>query len=158
MSFFSKLFGVDNAVGKVIGGVGKAAGSIMNRFGFTEKMSEKDKVEASISIIKATTESDKLDANDLKDARNMAIIQMQTQRASWFVRQMNGAFRPFAGWFALICLTDKTWGQILNQIFPTFVWIPVETDPITKAILGGILGFFFGFRQRAKEKMVNLNS
>ena len=157
MGFFSKLFGVDNAVGKVIGGAGKAVGSLMNRLGFTEKMSEIDKVDASIRIIKATTESDKLDAGDLKSARELAIVQMQTQKASWFVRQMNGALRPFAGWYSLICLTDKYWGQMLSQIFESFTWVPIETDPITKSIFAGILAFFFGFRQRAKEKMVNLN-
>ena len=158
MGFFSKLFGADETVGKVINGAGKAIGSVMNRLGFTEKMSERDKIDASLAILKATTESDKLDADDLKSARNMAIVQMQTQKASWFVRQMNGALRPFAGWFALICLTDKIWGQALSQIIDAFTWVPVEIDPITKTILGGILGFFFGFRQRAKEKMVNLNS
>ena len=158
MNFFSKLFGADEAVGKVIGGAGKAIGSIMNRFGFTEKMSEAEKIEKTIAIIKATTESDKLDADDLRSAREMAIVQMQTQKASWFVRQMNGALRPFAGWFALFCFTDKWWGQVLERVIEGFAWTPIETTAAEEFVLGGILAFFFGFRQRAKEKMVNLNS
>lgn len=158
MGFFSKLFGADEAVGKVIGGVGKAAGSIMNRFGFTEKMSEKEKIDASLAIIKATTESDKLDANDLKSAREMAIVQMRTQKASWLVRQLNGALRPVAGWVSFICISNEVWGQALMQAFPSFIWVPIKFDPFTQGIFFGILGFFFGFRQRGKEKMVNLNS
>ena len=84
----------------------------------------------------------------------MAIEQMRTQPASWLVRNMNGALRPFAGWVALLYLTEKMWGQLLTQYVDGFTWIAIPRDPIIDFAMTGILAFFFGFRQRAKEKAV----
>lgn len=142
----------------IVSGVGNVAGSVMDRLGFTKKMSEAEKIDKTIDLIKATADSDKIDADDLKSARDMAIAQMQTQPASWLVRQLNGALRPFAGWYSLICISDKIWGQVLDQLIPNFHWNPIQWDPITQGVFAGILAFFFGFRQRSKEKQVTLNS
>ena len=152
MNFLSKLFGT--GIGEVLNPIAKAADSIMNRFGFTEKMSEAEKVNMTIELIRATNETDKLDAEDLKSARELAMAQMRTQKASWLVRQMNGALRPFAGWTALAYLTERLWGQLLTQYVDGFVWLPIPRDPVVDLAMTGILAFFFGFRQRAKEKAV----
>jgi hypothetical protein len=152
---FMKLLGADDAAGAVKI-VGNAVGGGLDRLGFTKKMSEVEKIDKTIELIKVTSDSDKLDIEDLKAARDMAIAQMQTQKASWIVRQLNGGLRPFAGWYSLICVSDKVWSQVLSQIFENFVWQPVEYDPVTKGIFAGILAFFFGFRQRSKEKQVTL--
>ena len=151
MAFLAKLGSMLG--GNIVESVGKGVGSLMNRLGFTEKMSESEKVDKTIELIKVTNESDKLDAEDLKSARELAIVQMQTQPASWIVRQMNGALRPFAGWLSLLYLTEKMWGQLLTQ-YTSIQWAGIPRDPIIDFCMTGILAFFFGFRQRAKEKNV----
>lgn len=152
LGFLGKLFG--SGAAEILKPIGAAAGSIMNRLGFTEKMSEAEKVSATIAMLEATVETDKLDAADLKSARELAIVQMRTQPASWLVRNMNGALRPFAGWVALVYLTEKMWGQLLTQYVDAFTWVAIPRDPIVDFAMTGILAFFFGFRQRAKEKSV----
>lgn len=57
----------------------------------TEKLSEAEKIDKTIELIRVTNETDKLDAEDLKSARELAMVQMRTQKASWLIRQMNGA-------------------------------------------------------------------
>lgn len=151
MSFLSKILG--GPAKEIVEGVGKGIGSIMNRIGFTEKMSEAEKIDATIRLLAATTENDKLDAEDLKSARELAIVQMKTQKASWFVRNMNGALRPFAGWVALIYLTDKIWGPLIAA-YTSYTYVPILRDPVVDFAMTGILAFFFGFRQRSKEKAV----
>jgi len=148
LGFLAKIMGSG-----VVEVVGRGVGSLMSRLGFTEKMSEREKVDMTIELIKATNETDKLDAEDLKSAREMAMVQMRTQSASWVVRQMNGLLRPFAGWLALAYLTERMWSQILINYFQ-FAWVPIPRDPVVDFCMTGILAFFFGFRQRAKEKSV----
>jgi len=154
----SSLLGTNEALKDTLKSVGSGLGSLMDRAGFVKKMSEAEKIEKSIDLIKATTESDQLDAEDLKSAREMAIVQMNTQKAGFVVRGLNGTLRPVAGWFALIAITNKVWGQMLSQAIPAFSWSPITFDPMESLCLSGILAFFFGFRQRSKEKMVNLHS
>jgi len=120
----------------------------------TEKLSEAEKIDKTIELIRVTNETDKLDAEDLKSARELAMVQMRTQKASWLIRQMNGALRPFTGWMALAYLTEKMWSQLLIQ-YTNIEWIPIPRDPIIDFCMTGILAFFFGFRQRAKEKSVH---
>ena len=153
----AKIFGADTAVKDVVKSVGDGVGGLMDRVGFTKKMSESEKVEKTIQIIKATTESSQLDVDDLKSAREMAIVQMQTQKAGFITRFINGTLRPAAGWFALISITNKVWGQMLTQMFPSFTWEPITFDAMESMALTGILAFFFGFRQRSKEKGVALD-
>jgi hypothetical protein len=152
LGFLGKLFG--SGAAEVLNPIGKAAGSIMDRLGFTEKMSESEKLAGTLAMLQATVRTDEMDLEDLKSAREMAMIQMRTQPASWLVRNMNGALRPFAGWTALVYLTEKFWGQLLTQYIEGFVWMPIPRDPVIDAAMAGILAFFFGFRQRAKEKAV----
>lgn len=152
-----KAIGVGDAK-DAIALVGNAVGGIADRMGFTKKMSEAEKIDKTIELLKATTAKDSLDMEDLKSAREMAITQMNTQPAGPIVRILNGALRPAAGWWALICLTDGWWGGILNQVFGEIVYTPVATTPVQDAVLAGILAFFFGFRQRAKETQTNLNA
>jgi hypothetical protein len=152
MSILAKLTSIFG--GDVVASVASGAGNLMDRFGFTEKMSEAEKIEKTIELIKVTNETDELDAEDLKSARELAIMQMKTQPASWIVRQMNGALRPFAGWVSLLYLTEKVWGQLLTQYIDGFTWTPITRDPVVDVCMTGILAFFFGFRQRAKEKSV----
>jgi len=155
--WLAKLFGAD-MITDTVKNIGKGAGNIMNRLGFTEKMSDIQKAEQYLEVIRVTAESDKLDADDLKSAREMYMVQMQTQKASWLVRLLNGTLRPTAGWWALICVTDKWWGQVLSLLINDFAWVPIVATAEDKIILGGILTFFFGFRQRAKEKRVTTQS
>lgn len=148
LGFLGKVFGSGIAES-----IGNAAGSLMDRLGFTKKMSDAEKVQATIAMLEATYATDKLDAEDLKSAREMAMAQMRTQPASWIVRQMNGALRPFAGWVALIYLTEKLWRPLVMHY--AGVDMPeITRDPIIDFCMTGILAFFFGFRQRAKEKSV----
>jgi hypothetical protein len=150
--FLTRIFG--GGAGAVADTVGRGVGSLMDRFGFTEKMSEAQKIQSTIALLQATFETDKLDAEDLKSARDMAMAQMRTQPASWLVRNMNGMLRPFAGWVALIYLTERMWGQLLTQYIDSFNWVGIPRDPVIDFCMTGILAFFFGFRQRAKEKSV----
>ena len=75
LGFIGKLFA--GGVSEVANTVGKGVGSLMNRLGFTEKMSEQAKMDYTIKLIEATNETDKLDAADLKSAREMAMTHMQ---------------------------------------------------------------------------------
>ena len=153
----AELFGgsTAGAAKDAVGLIGQGLGNVMDRFGFTKKLGEAEKIDKTIELIKATTASDQNDVEDLQSAREMAMVQMRTQPASWVVRQLNGALRPIAGWFSLLCLTDDWWGQIFAQLFTAFQWTPIKPDIATELCLSGILGFFFGFRQRAKEKSVS---
>ena len=153
MGFWSKLTGLD-AIEKV----GDAAGSLMDRFGFTKKLSEAEKIDKWVQVIQATTASDKLDNEDLNSTREMAMVQMRTQPASWVVRNLNGALRPFAGYVAVLAVTNKFWGQFLSQIIDDFSWSPIGFSTEEYAILGVIIAFFFAGRQRSKEKMVSIIS
>ncbi len=156
MAFWSFFQG--KAVSEVITSVGKGAGNVLDRMGYTTKMSDSDKIEKQIELIKATSKLDELDTEDLKSARELAIHQLNTQPASWLVRNLNGALRPVAGWIALMAITDKWWGQVLAKLIDGFSWVPIEATPVEEFIIGGILAFYFGFRQRSKEKQVNMNA
>ena len=50
-------------------------------------------------------------------------------------------------------LTEKMWSQLLTQ-YTNIKWLAIPRDPIIDFCMTGILAFFFGFRQRAKEKSV----
>ena len=142
------LFGADSALKDGVKSLGAGIGNVMDRFGFVKKMSEAEKADKTIAIIKATIESDKLDADDLKSARDMAIVQMQTQPAGWVTRTLNGTLRPVAGWFSLIAITNKVWGQMLTQMFPSFSWTPITFDSMESLCLTGILAFFISSVER----------
>lgn len=138
--------------------IGKGAGSVMNRFGFTEKMSDAQKAEEVKNILALEIKGDAQQIGDVNKAREMAIVQMQTQKASWFVRQLNGALRPFAGWIALLYVTDKFWGPVLDSMFKAYTYTAIPRDAMIDGIMAGILGFFFGFRHLSKSSKTNLNA
>ena len=126
------------------------SGQIFEKFSLSKPHSAS---KFTVCITEKLSEADILDAEDLKSACELAMVQMRTQKASWLIRQMNGALRPFAGWIALAYLTEKMWGQLLTQ-YTNIEWLEIPRDPVIDFCMTGILAFFFGFRQRAKEKSV----
>lgn len=153
-----KMLSGQGAIEETAGTIGKGIGNVMDRFGFTKKLSAGEKIDKQIELIKATAQSDAVDIDDLKSAREMAIVQMQTQKASWLVCQMNGALRPFACWLSLAAIFNKMWGQFLVETIDGFTWTPIEFSTTENGVLLMIIGFFFAGRQRSKEKSVNLNA
>lgn len=156
MSFWSALMG--EPVKEVIKGVGEVAGNILDRTGFTKKMSEQEKAIHIKEILEIEVKGEEQELKDVQSARQMAIIQLQTQKASWLVRQLNGAFRPVAGWISLLYLTNEMWQPILHSLVPTYVIIQIQRDSVVDGVLGGIIAFFFGFRMRSKEKRVSTDA
>ena len=73
-------------------------------------------------------------------------------------RFMNAIYRPFCGFIAIGYLTDKFWGQVMMNLVPGFKWTYIERDPLVDSLVAVIIYFFFGYRQRSKEKAVaNVN-
>ncbi len=138
--------------------VGKGVGSVMNRMGFVEKMSESQRADKMKELLTLEFKGDELQIADVNKAREMAIVQMQTQKASWLVRQMNGALRPFAGWLALLYVTDKFWGPVLDSMFTAYTYTPIPRDAMVDGVMAGILAFFFGFRHLAKTSHTNMKA
>lgn len=81
------------------------------------------------------------------------MIEMQTQKLPWIVGLLNGVFRPLAGYMALLYLFEGTIAQALNQ-FAFFNWEVTIHNVTTDGCALAIIGFFFGLRQRSKEKAV----
>ena len=152
MGLLTKILG--GGAAEVAGTVVKGVGNIMDRFGFTKKMSEKEKFDNYFKMVELENTGEQINQDGIKSAREMYMVEMSNQKQSWLVRQLNGALRPTAGWWALICMTDKVWSQVLGNLIPNFAWEPVMLTPIEQSILAGILAFFFGMRQRSKEKNV----
>lgn len=152
MGWLTSVFGGGAAaVGET---VGKGVGSLMDRFGFTKKQSDQEKFSNYTKLIELGNQGQKIDSEELQSARQMYMEELKNQKQSWLVRFVNGMLRPTAGWWSLICLTDKVWAQVAGNMFPNFVWEPVVLTPLEQSILAGILAFFFGLRQRSKEKSV----
>lgn len=156
MNWLTNIF--SGGAAAVVDKAGKGIGNVLDRFGFTKKQSDQEKFENYLKICQTQLESDKVDIQDMRSARELYMIQMQQQPASWLVRQLNGALRPAAGWWALLCITDKWWSQMLGNLIDGFMWIPIEATPLEQSVIAGILAFFFGFRQRSKEKNVTLKN
>lgn len=135
-NFLSKL--ASAPVKEVLAQTGKGIGSVMNRFGFTEKMTESDRMDKILkgfNISKESTDS----------ARQMAMTEIQTQKQSWLIRFFNGLVRPFGGIGSLTTEFYSMWAENLS------VWFNFEYRPITITIeqhivLGTIIAFYFGSR------------
>ena len=69
---------------------GRAIGSVMDRCGFTEKLSEEKKIDKYVSIFG-------ISENSTQSAREMCMTQMRTQKQPWFIRTLSGLVRPFGG-------------------------------------------------------------
>lgn len=134
-----------SAAERLVNGVGRGIGSLMNRVGWTEKMSEKEKYEKLFQLMD-------LDNKGADSARQMYMTEMQTQKHSWLVAQLNGIYRPFCGFCAIIYLTERIWGQIINRYWGT--WQYLDRDPVVDLCMTSIIGFFFYLRQRSKEQSV----
>ena len=131
---------------ETLGQVGKAAGSVMNRFGFVEKLSEAEKIDKYIQVFGISETS-------TDSARKMAIVQMQTQKQPWIIRLLNGFVRPFGGIGALTTEFYAIWGANLGIWFG-FTYIPVTITIEQHLVLGAIIAFYFG--SRLKETLTGI--
>ncbi|MCK5385944.1 MAG: hypothetical protein KAJ39_02080 [Gammaproteobacteria bacterium] len=134
--FLSKL--ASAPVKEILAQTGKGIGSVMNRIGFTEKMSESDRMD---KILKGFNISEK----STDSARQMAMTEMRTQKQPWLIRFLNGLIRPFGGIGALTTEFYAMWAENLS------VWFNFEYRPVTISIeqhivLGTIIAFYFGSR------------
>ena len=123
---------------ETLGQVGKAAGSVMNRVGFTEKLSEGqriDKYSTLFGISEASTDS----------ARKMFMMELQTQKQPWPIRFLNGLVRPLGGLGALATEFYAIWGANLG-VWCGFRYIKVEITGEQHLVLGTIIAFYFGSR------------
>ena len=146
MAWWSLIGGTAvTAAERLVNGVGKGLGSVMNRIGWTEKLSEKERWSMLI-------EMSGMDLKDSDTARQMAMVEMQTQKLPWAIRFLNGAFRPLCGYVAMGYLTESIWSQALSRF--GWSWVPTTHDPTVDLCMLSIIGFFFGLRQRTKEKAV----
>ena len=146
MSFLSTL-GVAS-IGEALGQVGKAAGSLMDRVGFTKKLSEAERIDKYVqvfSISEASTDS----------ARQMFMTEMQTQKQPWLIRLLNGLVRPVGGLGALATEFYAIWGGNLGQWFD-FTYIEVKISTEQHLVLGAIIAFYFG--SRLKETLSGISS
>ena len=146
MAFWDFLGGSTiSAAERLIGTVGNGVGSALDRMGYTRKLPEGekwDKILASMEI----------EGKDADTARSMFITEMSTQKLPWFVRLINGLFRPLCGYAAMAYLTESIWAQVLVRF--NWNWVPTVHDPVVDVCMLSIIGFFFGLRQRSKERAV----
>lgn len=125
-------------VKEVLGSVGKAAGSVMNRFGFTEKLSDAERIDKYATLFK-------ISENSTDSARQMFMTEMSTQKQPWIIRLLNGLVRPIGGLGALTTEFYAIWGANLGQWFG-FKYIKVEITTEAHLVLGAIIAFYFGSR------------
>ena len=143
--------GIASTTKEVIMGAGKGIGSLMDRFGFVEKLSEKEKADATIEASKIGLEEGKTDVEDVNSARQMAMTFINQNKLPRFLVWVNGAYRPLCGYIAMLYLTEGMWGFFLKKFFEGW-YLP--KDDVTSGVMGIIIFFFFGYRQRTKEKQV----
>lgn len=89
--------------------------------------------------------------NDLQSSREL--FKEELKKAPWFVRLVNGFVRPYGGLSALTVF----FYTVVYEHVGTFIGIelqPLNLSEWQYGILGGIVGFYFVFRQRSKEKGV----
>jgi len=145
----SKLTGAKDVVELA----GKGVGNILDRF-IPKKMSEEEKWEKVKDAMRYDLTQGKLEIADVNKAREMWMTYLKTQHIPWIASLLNAIYRPFCGFMAIFYLTDKFWAQVLTQLLPNFKWTLIDRDPVTDALIGVIIYFFFGLRQRSKEKNV----
>lgn len=133
--------------------VGSGVSNLLDRFA-PKKMSEAEKWSAAKDRLDYEIETGKLEISDVNKAREMYMTFLRTQKVPWIARLMNSIYRPFCGFMAILYLTDKLWSQILTQLFNGFTWTLIARDPWADGMVACIVYFFFGYRQRSKEKGV----
>lgn len=134
--FLSKLGG--DSVKAALGQTGKGIGSVMDRFGFTEQLSESkrlDKYVEAFGISEKSTDS----------ARQMFTTELKTQKMPWVIRFLNGLVRPFGGLGALITEMYAIWAENLSVWFE-FEYREVIIGTEAHLVLGAIIAFYFGSR------------
>lgn len=141
------------AVEAVVKGIGKGAGNLLDRWA-PKKMSESEKWEKAKDVMNFELESGKVEVQDVNKSRDMWMTFMRTQKIPWLARFLNAMYRPFCGFMAIFYLTDQFWAQLLTQWFSGFAWQPIVRDPVVDALVAVVIYFFFGYRQRSKEKGV----
>lgn len=137
-NFLAKLAAVP--VKEVLGSVGKAAGSVMNRFGFIEKLSDAERIDKYAKLFKISEDS-------TDSARQMFMAEMATQKQPLIIRFLNGIVRPFGGIGALTTEFYAIWGANLSKWFG-FDYVKVEISVEQHLVLGAIIAFYFGSRLR----------
>ena len=137
-NFLAKLTAAP--VKEVLGSVGKAAGSVMNRFGFTEKLADAERIDKYAKLFKISEDS-------TDSARQMFMAEMSTQKQPLIIRFLNGLVRPVGGLGALATEFYAIWGPNLSKWFG-FGYIKVEISTEQHLVLGAIIAFYFGSRLR----------
>lgn len=136
--FLSKL--ASAPVKEVLNQAGKGIGSVMDRIGFVEKMTESDRIDKYATIFKISEDS-------TDSARKMFMTEMQTQKQPWLIRVTNGAVRPFGGMGALLIEFYAILGDNLAKWF-SFEHVEVIITMEQHLVLGAIIAFYFGSRLR----------
>lgn len=142
MAFLSGIISkiTTDTVGTVADKVGSGLGSIMDRCGFVEKLSDAKKIDKLVEVLH-------IDEASTDSAREMFMAEMQTQKMPWFIRLLNGIVRPMGGIGALLCEFYAIVGaNISNYLGVSF--IPIELSMEQHAFLLGICAFYFGSRSR----------
>jgi len=134
-------------VGKTLSEIGKGAGSIMNRFGFTPKMSDSEKIDKFVEVLH-------LDEASTDSAREMFITEMQTQKQPFVVRLLNGLVRPLGGLGAIGVEFYAIVGENISSWFG-IKYLPIVMTTEQHVFLLGISAFYFGSRSREIMKGVS---
>lgn len=123
---------------EVASSLGGAANSLLNRAGFTEKLSEADRLDKYVTLFGISESS-------TDSARQMCMVESQTQKQPWLIRMMNGFVRPFGGIGALITEFFMVWGENLATWFG-FGYKEINVSTEQHLVLGAIIAFYFGSR------------
>ena len=130
--FLSKL--ASEPAKEIMNQAGKGIGSVMNRFGFTEKLSEAEKIDKYSTLFKISEDS-------TDSARQMFMTEMRTQKQPWLIRSLNGLVRPFGGIGALMTEFYALWGANLGEWF-SFNYIPIAITTPQHLVLASIIAFY----------------
>lgn len=144
-NILSKLASVP--VKEIAAQTGKAIGSVMDRFGFTEKLSEEKRIDKYVKVFKISEDS-------TESAREMFMTEMRTQKQPWMIRLLNGFIRPYGGVMALSIEFYAMLGSNLGKWFE-FEYVPVVISVEQHLVLGAIIAFFFGSRLSENSKGVS---
>lgn len=136
LNLISKL--ASAPVKEILSQTGSGISSLLNRFGFTEKLSESDKISAYSKLFKISEDS-------TDSARKMFMTEMSTQKQPFIIKFLNGLVRPLGGIGALITEFYAIWGANLGQ-WCNFKYIKVEISTEQHLVLGAIIAFYFGSR------------
>ena len=135
-------------VAEIAGQIGKATSSVMNRLGFTEKLSEVERLDKYVQVFKISEDS-------TDSARQMCMTEARTQKQPWIVRLLNGFVRPFGGIGALTTEFYSIWGANMDIWFG-FPYVKVEISIEQHLVLGSIIAFYFG--SRLKETLTGVSA